>query len=83
MLNTDNWYEIPFSVEGVNFVSKIDTNGSFYPMIKRMPAGLFEAQHKEMVAELIGNPALFTRQELQDELDRVNDGASQALLCLA
>ena len=83
MLNTDNWYEIPFSVEGVNFVSKIDPQGSFYPMIKRLPAGIFEAQHKEMVAELIGNPALMTREELQNELDNVNLGASQALLALA
>ena len=83
MLNTDNWYEIPFTVEGVDFVSKFDPNGSFYPQIKRLPADVFEAQHSLMVTELIGNPALLSRKELESELETINTGATQALLCLA
>jgi hypothetical protein len=83
MLNTDNWASYPFSVEGVDFVSKLDPQGSFYPQVERLPAGVFTAENTRMVTELIGNPALFTRQELQDELDRINAGASQALVALA
>ena len=83
MLNTDNWASYPFSVEGVDFVSKLDPQGSFYPQVERLPAGVFTTENTRMVTELIGNPALFTRQELQDELDRINAGASQALVALA
>jgi len=83
MLNTDNWASYPFSVEGIDFVSKLDPQGSFYPQVERLPAGVFSAENARAIAELIGNPALFTLEELQAELDRVNEGASQALICLA
>jgi hypothetical protein len=83
MLNTDNWASFPFSVNGVNFVSKLDTNGSFYPQISRMPAVMVEMINRDAITELVGDPTKMTTAELQAELDRVNDGASQALLCLA
>ena len=83
MLNTDNWISYPFSVEGVNFVSKLDPKGSFYSMVARLPAGIFASENARAIAELIGNPNLLTPEELEDELDRVNEGATQALLCLA
>ena len=83
MLDTTNWASYPFTVNGINFVSKLDPQGSFYPQVERLPAGIFSNENARMVAEFIGNPALMTREELQAELDRVNDGASQALLCLA
>jgi len=83
MLDTTNWASYPFTVEGVDFVSKLDPKGSFYPQVERLPAEVFTAENTRMVTELIGNPALFTRQELQDELDRINAGASQALVALA
>ena len=82
-LDTTNWASYPFTVEGVEFVSLLDPKGSFYPQVERLPAGVFTAENTRMVTELIGNPALFTRQELQDELDKVNAGASQALVALA
>ena len=82
-LDTTNWASYPFTVEGVDFVSKLDPQGSFYPQVERLPAGVFTAENTRMVTELIGNPALFTRQELRDELDRINAGASQALVALA
>jgi len=49
MLNTDNWALFPFSVNGVNFVSKLDTNGSFYPQISRMPAELVEMINRDAI----------------------------------
>ncbi|NDB60468.1 hypothetical protein EB001_18760 [bacterium] len=83
MLNTDNWASYPFSVEGVDFVSKLDPQGSFYPQVERLPAGVFTAENTRMVTELIGNPALFTREELENELATINAGASQAIVALA
>ena len=83
MLNTDNWAQFPFSVNGVNFVSKLDTNGSFYPQISRMPAAMVEMINRDAITELVGDPTKMTTEELQAELDAVNLGATQALLCLA
>jgi len=83
MLNTDNWAQYPFSVNGVNFVSKLDTNGSFYPQISRMPADMVEMINRDAITQLVGDPTSMTTAELQAELDAVNLGATQALLCLA
>jgi hypothetical protein len=83
MLNTDNWALFPFSVNGVNFVSKLDTNGSFYPQISRMPAELVEMINRDAISELVGDPTKMTTEELQAELDAVNLGATQAILALA
>ena len=82
-LDTTNWVKYPFSLSGVDFVSLLDPNGSFYSSVEKLPAGVFITENKRMVAELIGNPAIMTRSEIQDELDRVNLGASQAILALA
>lgn len=83
MLNTDNWASFPFSVNGVNFVSKLDTNGSFYPQISRMPAELVDMINRDAITELVGDPTKMTTEELQAELDAVNLGATQAILALA
>ena len=83
MLNTDNWASFPFSVNGVNFVSKLDTNGSFYPQISRMPAAMVEMINRDAITELVGDPTKMTTEELQAELNAVNLGATQAILALA
>jgi hypothetical protein len=82
-LDTTNWAKFPVSVDGVDFVSVIDPNGSFYPQLVTMPNEVFTMFHEQMIHEIIGNPSLMTRDELQKELDVVNDGASQAILALA
>jgi hypothetical protein len=82
-LDTTNWVKYPFSVDGVDFVSLLDPNGSFAPQVAKLPEDVFADENAQMVAELIGNPAKFTRNELEAELARINDGATQALLALA
>jgi hypothetical protein len=83
MLDTTNWASYPFTVNGINFVSLLDKNGSFYSKVERLPEGVFTNENVRMVGELIGDPSLMTTAELQDELDRVNLHASQALVALA
>jgi hypothetical protein len=82
-LDTTNWVKYPFSVNGVDFISMLDPQGSFYPQVERLPAHLFNSYNVGAVTELIGNPATMTRDELLSELDKVNEGANQALICLA
>ena len=67
MLDTTNWAKYPFTVNGVNFVSLLDPQGYFYPRVERLPAGLFTQENMRMILELIGNPAEFSREELQAE----------------
>ena len=83
MLDTTNWAEYPFYVEGVKFVSKLDTEGSIYSQVSRLPMGVFEAMNRDAIASLIGNPTDFSREELESELEAVNLGAHEALICLA
>lgn len=83
MLDTTNWVSFPFEVNGVKFNSMLDPQGSFYPKVARLPDGLFTAENIRMTLELIGDPTQLSVEELQDELDRVNDGASEALIVLA
>jgi hypothetical protein len=82
-MNTNNWAEFPFSVDGVNFVSKLDKAGSMYPQVSNMPVSIFNQMNQSAVRELIGKVSLMSQSEIQDELDRVNEGATQALICLA
>ena len=83
MLDTTNWAEYPFYVDGVKFVSKLDTNGNIYSQVQRLPMGVFEAMNRSAIVELIGEPSNFSREELENELATVNLGAHQALICLA
>jgi hypothetical protein len=82
-LDTTNWAKFPVSVDGVDFVSVIDPNGSFYPQLVTMPNEVFTQFHEQMIHEVIGNPSLMSHDELVSELERVNDGATQAILALA
>jgi len=82
-IDTTNWVSYPFSVNGINFVSLLDPQGSFYPQIETWPAGVFATQNARMVNELIGDPSQLTIEELQDKLDRTNKYATQAIIALA
>lgn len=82
-LNTTNWVSYPFEVNGVKFNSMLDPNGSFYPKVERLPAGVFTAENIRMITELVGDPTKLSADELQAELYACNLGASQAILALA
>ena len=78
-----NWKSFPFTVDGVEFVSLIDPNGSMYQTIQRVPAQVFSQMNEDAIRSLIGKVSLLSRSEIQDELDTVNAGYSQAYLALA
>ena len=78
-----NWKSYPFTVDGVEFVSLIDPNGSMYSQIQKVPTQVFIMMNEQAIRELIGNASLMSKSEIQTELDRVNVGYSQAYLALA
>lgn len=81
-MNTDNWQEYKLEINGVKFISKVDPKGSFYPQIEKLPEGILNQWHSQMVNELIGDVSTMPREAIQERLDEINAGATQALLCL-
>jgi hypothetical protein len=82
-MTTNNWVEYPFEVEGINFVSKLDTAGNIYNRVRLLPEGIFAQMNKACILDVIGNPAELTKEELESELARVNEGGTQAIIALA
>jgi|DEB19_MinimDraft_3_1074340.scaffolds.fasta_scaffold00002_140 hypothetical protein len=83
MKDMTRWALFPFTVDGVEFVSKLDIEGSMYNQVKNLPAGLFTAMNEGAIREIIGSVSTMSKSEIQAELDRVNEGYSQAYLALA
>lgn len=83
MIDRTNWVKYPFTVDGINFNSEIDPNGRMYKTISNLPAGLFTSMNQSAVREMIGKVSLFSKSEIQDELDRVNEGYHEAYISLA
>jgi hypothetical protein len=83
MIDTTNWAKFPFAVDGVEFVSMLDPNGSMYQQASKVPTQVFNSMNEGAIRELIGKVSLMSKSEIQDELDRVNDGFGQAYLALA
>ena len=78
-----NWKSYPFTVDGVEFLSLIDPNGSMYNQIKRLSPAVFSAMNEGAIRSMVGSVSTMSKSEIQAELDRANDGYSQAYLALA
>ena len=81
--NTDEWEAIPFEVNGVNFISKVNKESNLGKRILSVPANIFAQMNQGAILESLGNPALMTRYEILAELERINHGGTQAILELA
>ena len=81
-MTTTTYTDFPFTVNGVNFISRIHANSEFLSRILSLPAGVFDTMNTQAVQEIIGDPSLLTRDELLEELDRVNDGGTHAFILL-
>ena len=81
-MNTNNWQEYQLEVNGVKFISKIDPKGDFYPRIQKLDEGMLNNLHSQMINQLIGDVSTMPREAIQERLDEINAGATQALLCL-
>jgi hypothetical protein len=82
-LNTTSWVSYPFTVNGINFVSKVDPKSSIGFQVNLIPVEMFSSMNSETILDIIGNPATLTLSELVSELVRVNAGVSEALIELA
>ncbi len=83
MKDMTRWALFPFTVDGVDFVSKIDIEGSMYQKVSNVPTAIFNQMNEGAIRELIGKVSLMSRDEIQAELDRVNEGYQEAYIALA
>ena len=81
MTNT-TYTDFPFTVNGVNFISRVYSHSEFLSKILSLPEGVFAQLNQDAVSEIIGDPSLLSTAELLEELDRVNEGGSHAFILL-
>ena len=81
-MTTSTYQDFPFTAYGVKFISRVDKGSALYPRINSLPSGLFTQMNINAVSEIIGDASLLTREELLEELARVNDGGSYAFILL-
>ena len=81
-MTTTDYKDYPFVVNGVKFISRINANSPFAGTLAKMPAQVVADLNIQAVTELVGDASLLTRDELLDELERVNDGGTHAFILL-
>ena len=74
--------DYPFTANGVNFISRIYTHSDMAKRIAGLPASVFAELNQEAMRDMLGDPSLLTHDELVSELERVNQGATHALILL-
>jgi hypothetical protein len=67
------WY--PFTVSGVNFVSKVNPESSLGKRIESMPVQMVDKANARVILDLIGDPSLLSREELVLALNLSNEGS--------
>jgi hypothetical protein len=82
-LNTTSWVSYPFTVNGINFVSKVNPESSIGFQVSFVPVEMFSLMNSEAVLDIIGDPSLLSADKLKSELVRVNHSASEAIIELA
>ena len=77
------WVYFPFTDAGKSFNSKVSFNSRQLLTIANLPAGVFNTMNEEALRDISTITASTTREEDTAELERINAGASWAVLELA
>jgi len=81
-MTTNTYTDFPFTVNGVNFISRVYSHSEFLSRILSLPEGVFAQLNQDAVSEIIGDPSLLSTADLLEELERVNEGGSHAFILL-
>ena len=77
------WVSFPFTYAGKSFNSKVSFNSRELATILNLPAGVFDTMNEGALRDISTITASTTREQDIKELQRINEGASWAILELA
>jgi hypothetical protein len=77
------WVIFPFTYAGKSFNSKVSFNSRELATILNLPAGVFDTMNAGALRDISTITASTTREQDIKELERINEGASWAILELA
>jgi hypothetical protein len=77
-LDTTGWLSYPFTVEGIQYASRIKPNSGMAKRISSVPAGIFITMNEGAVRQLIGTT--LSREQAIAKLYEVNENASEAVI---
>jgi hypothetical protein len=77
------WVSFPFTYAGKSFNSKVSFNSRELATILNLPAGVFNTMNEGALRDISTITASTTREQDIKELERINEGASWAILELA
>jgi hypothetical protein len=77
------WVIFPFTYEGRSYNSKVKANTRKLAAIQSLPAGVFDTMNAGALRDISTITASSTVEEIKAELERLNAGASWAVLELA
>ena len=80
-LDTYGWNEFPFSVNGVNFISKVSNESPILSRILNLAPGVFDEMNQNAVSVLINDTT--SEESIIERLNFINEGASHSVLELA
>ena len=81
-MTTPTYTDYPFTSNGVKFVSRVFADSPFANTIANLPTIVFQDMNMQAITEIIGDASLLSREELLEELERVNAGGTHAFVML-
>ena len=81
-MTTATYTDYPFTSNGVNFISRINHDSPFARQLASMPRQIVDEINIDAITQMIGDVSLLTIEEVEDELNRVNEGATHAFILL-
>ena len=82
-VRVDLWESFPFTYEGREYVSKVRVGSRQLEDIVNLPAGVFSTMNAGALRDIATITASSTREEILEELARLNAGSSWAIVELA
>ena len=74
--------DYPFTAQGVKFISRVFNNSPMANQIAMLPESVFTQMNLQAITDLIGDASVLTRNQLETELEKLNEGWSTALVLL-